>query len=222
MNKWWPRWTTDMGLQVVGMPNAADTTKYNYSGHPNTSLVCDLGWVGGYWGYKAINMDRYLVPVMRKHKSIWFGWSGPKDLWKGQADQNKVTQLYHSAKVCPVVVEPHTTKYGIDMPERIFKAAACGALDVADPCTGINRFFSKDSLVLASTPKEYEALCDYWVAMDFTARKRQAQKLQREVLSKHTYLHRAQKFLSEFGYKEEAAAYDGLIKELVDNMPQSI
>jgi len=203
MVQWWYRWKRDHDIDIVGMPNAADTTLYA-PGPTVPNLVCDVGWVGGYWGYKAINMDKYLLPVARKYKTIWLGWSGPKDLWKGKASQGQVQSLFNSAKICPCVVEPHTTKYGIDIPERIFKVAASGALAVSDPVHGIDRFFSSDALPLATDPDNYMDLCDTYIKMSPEERQAQAIKLRSEVIRKHTYLSRIQTMFEAFGYYNEA------------------
>ena len=219
MYQWWYKWKRDHGINLVGMPNAADVTIYRPAS-PTPNLACDVGWVGGYWDYKAINMDKYIVPVARKFKTIWLGWSGPKDLWRGRAEQDQVVGLFNSAKICPCVVEPHTTKYGIDIPERLFKVAACGALTISDPVHGIDRYFSPDILPTASDPDTYMQLCERYIKMDETQRKAQANKLKSEVLRNHTYFNRVQTLLKSFGYYSEADKYDGLIT-LLDNVNKS-
>jgi hypothetical protein len=205
----WCKWK-DHGVEIVGMPNAADLTKYQPTA-PDPKLACDVGWVGGYWGYKAINMDKYLLPVVRRFQSNWLGWSGPKGLWKGRATQRQVLALFNSAKICPCVVEPHTTHYGIDMPERIFKIIACGALPISDPVKGIERFFPPDILPTASSPQHYMELCEIYINMDANKRKEVASRLRKRLLENHTYLHRVKVFLEKLGYQEEAAQYDSLI-----------
>jgi hypothetical protein len=213
MYQWWYKWKRDHGINTIGMPNAADITIY-HAMPPTPSLACDVGWVGGYWSYKAINLDKYIVPVAKKYKSIWLGWSGPKGLWRGKASQAQIVQLFNSAKICPCVVEPHTTKYGIDIPERIFKVAACGALTISDPVRGLDRYFTPDILPTASDPESYMALCDHYIKMNPNERKRQANTMKKEVLKNHTYYNRAQTFLKAFGYYAEADAYGELIASL--------
>jgi hypothetical protein len=210
MERWWYKWKKNCGIDIVGMPNAADTTIYKPE-RPTQPLKCDVGWVGGYWGYKAINLDKYLIPVANKYNTIWFGWSGPKGIWRGKATPMQVVNLFNSAKICPCVVEPHTTQYGIDIPERIFKVAACGALTVADPVRGLDRFFNKDILPTASNPAHYMELCEHYIKMDDQKRKEQANKLRHETLKNHTYLNRVQTFLRAFGFINEANEYDQLI-----------
>jgi len=213
----WFKWHQNHGINIIGMPNAADITKYKPI-PKNHDYICDIGWVGGYWGYKAINLDKYLIPIAKRHHTIWLGWSGPSGLWKGKATQDQVLSLFNSAKVCPCVVEPHTTKFGIDIPERIFKVAACGALTISDPIYGIDRLFSKDVLPTASDPSSYHQLVEMYINMDEASRKKQANIMRSKVLHDHTYLNRAQTFLRAFGYNNEANEYDILISKACENL----
>jgi hypothetical protein len=214
MERYWIHWRQKHGLKIVGMPNAADSTIYKpRPADPN--LACEIGWVGGYWKYKALNMDKYLIPVVRTLDTVWFGWSGPKGIWNGKASQEQVIRLFNSAKVCPCIVEPHTTRYGIDVPERMFKVSACGALAVLDPFIGVERYFSKDSIVMARSPQEYLDLCKKYVAMKKEERRAQAKKMQKAVLLKHTYLNRVQTFLNQLGFSDEANKYDSFITSQV-------
>ena len=48
------------------MTSAADITIYTKTS-VDRDYVCDIGWVGGYWGYKAKNLDKYLMPVVKKY-----------------------------------------------------------------------------------------------------------------------------------------------------------
>ena len=211
MNKYWHLWK----FKLIGMPNAADATKY-YRVKKDPKHSVDVGWVGGYWPYKAVNMDQYLLPVVKRFKTTWYGWSGPKNIWSGKvSDEETVRKLFSSAKICPTIVEPHTTLYGIDIPERIFKVSACGALVISDPVAGLRKYFSNDSLIMANNPTEYLSLCTKWINASEEERRIQANKLRSEVMSKHTYYNRVQILLKNLGFVEEAKEFDMIIKSLV-------
>lgn len=212
MERWWSGWALH-GFRLLGMPNAADVTIYK-PGPVDPALVCDIGWVGGYWPYKAINLDQYLLPVAKKYKTMWYGWSGPANLWRGQAEAGQVVRLFNSARVCPAVVEPHTTLYGIDIPERIFKIAACGALTVSDPFWGFERYFNPKSIPMAKNPQDYADIVASHLSATDEARRTRALELRQEVLAKHTYHHRVQSLLAALGFTVEAAEYNALIKVL--------
>jgi hypothetical protein len=213
MDRWWVHWTKRHGIPVIGMPNAADVTIYKPD-QRHDAFVCDIGWVGGYWSYKGRNIDQYLLPVARKYKTLWYGWSGPKDLWRGQISQGDVVRLFNSAKVCPAVVEPHTTAYGIDIPERIFKVAACGALTLSDPFRGWERYFSPGSIPMANNPREYAEMMAAHLGATDEARRARASDLRAQVLTKHTYFHRVQVLLNALGYIAEANEYNNIIAAL--------
>jgi hypothetical protein len=214
MNRWWAHWTNKHGIPTIGMPNAADVTRYFPRGMAVDKFKCDIGWVGGYWAYKGQNIDKYLLPIVKKYKTLWYGWSGPAGLWQGQINDGDVNWLFNSAKVCPAIVEPHTTKYGIDIPERIFKVAACGALTLSDPFWGYERYFKPESIPMASSPAEYAAMMENHLAATDEARRTRASELRSQVLTKHTYYHRVQVLLKALGYTQEASEYDTIIAAL--------
>lgn len=213
MKKYWYKWAKY--TNIVGMPNAADVELYKrINADPAHSV--DIGWVGGYWGYKAINMDKYILNVANNFNTIWYGHSGPKKpFYRGKIDnEDLVLKLFSSAKVCPTTVEPHTTNYGIDIPERIFKLGACGAMVVSDPVAGIRRYFNEEELIIAKNPSDYLDLCRYWINTTEYERRAKAAKLHKAVISKHTYYHRAQKFLQSFGFVNDAKSFDSILKNI--------
>ena len=52
----------DAGVPTIGLQPAADTIKYKED-WPKEELKCDLGFVGGYWGYKGENIKKFLLPL---------------------------------------------------------------------------------------------------------------------------------------------------------------
>ncbi len=212
IDKYWYGWKKK--TLPIGLPTAADATLYKRASSDLEHEV-NLGWVGGYWGYKAINLDKYLVPAFQKHGGIWYGHSGPEgDFYRGGLEtEEKVLKLFSSAKVCPAVVEPHTTVHGFDIPERIFKLGAIGALVVSDPIVGLERYFP-DGVLMAKDPKEFAELCDKWIAASDEERMAQAKKLQKQVLKYHTYFNRIQSVFAALGFENEAAEVGKVIEQL--------
>ena len=56
----------------------------------------------------------------------WGGWQGVKQYKGVLPESDSGRRFLSSALVGPCVCESHTTKYGIDVPERFFKVALCG------------------------------------------------------------------------------------------------
>ena len=199
----WDKWEKQVAT-VIPMPNAGDATIYKPTS-PTPQFACDVGFIGGRWPYKAMNIDKYLLPVLKKKKSKVYGWGGWRGMpfYKGQAHDNMVNRLFSSAKVCPSVVEPHTTRYGIDVPERMFKVPLGGGFTICDPCKGLGRYVPQDIFPMAKNPQDYARLIDYYLSHD-NERNQLKQEQRKIILQNHTYFNRIQGFLRFSGFEEEA------------------
>lgn len=211
MDKYWYLWKDKYGFKLIGMANAADVVRYKPI-QPSPEFECDVGWVGGYWPYKSKNIDKYLIPVIRKFKSMWYGWSGPPGLYKGKINGEGVLKIFNSAKICPTVVEPHTTQYGIDVPERIFKVSACGAMVISDPFYGSDKYYS--NAIIAKDPQDYFELCRKYIEASWAERRERARRMMEETLDRHTYYHRLSNLLSVFGFIKESEGLINVAKQI--------
>jgi hypothetical protein len=210
----WNKWTTI--APVIPMPTGG-----NAIGHvpvaKNPKFVCDVGFVGGRWAYKAMNIDKYLTPVVARTNAQVYGWGGwPKGpKFRGPIIDEEVNKLFSSAKICPSLVEPHTSRYGIDIPERMFKIPLGGGFTICDPCAGIGRYVSPDIFPLAQDPGHYAQLVDFYLKND--AKREELRKEQRKaILKDHTYFSRIQGFLKVSGYPEEAGEAQKKVEQLLN------
>lgn len=208
----WNKWEEQIAC-VIPMPNAGNAILHTPV-TPDPNFHCDVGFVGGYWKYKAMNLDKYLVPILNRTKSKVFGWGG----WKhpkycGVIKDADVNKLFSSSKVCPAMVEPHTTRYGIDIPERMFKVPLGGGFTICDPCKGLERYVSKDIFPMASNPSEYHDLIHHYIKND-NERIDLKKKQRKSILSDHTYFSRIQGFLKFSGYDAEAEKAQERVEEL--------
>lgn len=186
--KYWAHWTGKHGIAWAPMPTAGDSTIYKDLGGERD---LDVAYVGGYWGYKARNLDQYIKPllsdgVLRAEFRGWGHWPESPN-FKGAIADDEVCPFLNRAKVGPCVTEPHTTRWGIDLPERIFKVALCGALVVHDPVAGLERYLP--SAVVAGSPSEYGDLVRRHVA-EYNESSAIAEQQKAEVLDSHTYFDR--------------------------------
>ncbi len=198
----WSWWLNKHNIPWVPMPNAADVCVYR---KPVTrDREYDIVYVGGRWDYKAKTIDPYLLPVLKRFKSKLHGWgTWPDNLCAGRIGDDEVAGFFASGKVGPCISEQHTHQWGIDVPERAFKVAACGTVVVHDPTTAIRRFIP--SAIVAQSPNE---MLDEIAGLlsDDDRRVSVATAQQAEVFSGHTYHHRMAGLLRALGFTPQADA----------------
>lgn len=203
----WSYWTDRCNIKWVPMPTAGDKCVFKQI----TSLTdrqFDVVYLGGRWSYKALTIDRYLIPML-KDPNIRYklhGWGDwPSGINSGQLADDKANEFLNSGKIGPCIVEQHTTEYGIDIPERAFKVALCGMLIVHDSAMSVNKLIP--SAIIATTPEDFKDLCIYY-SRDENQDKRidLIKKQQQEVLSNNTYHHRIATLFNAIGFEHEAKA----------------
>lgn len=196
----------EAGVPYHGVLNAADTFVY-LNGRARPGLKCDVAFVGGYWGYKARNLDRYILPLCHPSSGLdvkLFGnqpW--PVHQYLGVIDDALVKDLFASAVVCPNVSEPHSTDLGWDVIERPFKVLAAGGFCISDHVEEAVALFG-DDLVFARTPVELEELVRYYVRHP-EEREKHIAAGRRRVLMEHTYFDRVAEMFDHFGMETERA-----------------
>jgi hypothetical protein len=201
-NKW-----ESVGVRPVSMLSAADVFEY-MGGTQVPDLMCDLGFVGGYWEYKGRNLDPYLLqfshPIGKYNLKIFGNQGWPGAHYLGWIDNARVKDLFVSSTICPNISEPHSQDFGYDIIERPFKVLAAGGFCISDYVQSMAEdVFVNDEIVFAKTPREFKELSDHFIANP-DERIPYIQRGQKCVLENHTYFHRASTMLEELGLKEDA------------------
>jgi hypothetical protein len=178
------------GVPVYSHMLAADVFDYT-NGKAMDEFRCDIAFIGGYWQYKAQNIDKYFLPLCKdfKHKIKIFGnspWSVPQ--YCGFAPEGLEKHILASATICPQLHEPHSTEYGFDMSERTFKLLANRCFIVSDYVEGLEKLFGND-LVMAKNPKEFRDKVEYYL-QNPKEREQYITEGYNKVISNHTYFHR--------------------------------
>ena len=215
MNRMWNYWTEKAGIPVVPMPTAGDSTVYQPT-NPDPTFSCQIGFVGGYWPYKSININKFLMPVLNKYDSQIYGWGGWKHpKYKGRIqNEGDVNKLFSTAKICPSITEPHTTRYGIDIPERMFKVPLGGGFTICDPVVNLDKYVDPKIFPTAANPQTYMSLIEHY--LNHPAERMELKSKQRDyILKNHTYFHRIKGFLSASGYDQYLTEIDQKINELI-------
>lgn len=188
--KYWENWEQKANTYWVPMPTAGDLTIYN--GNATSTRSYDIGYIGGYWDYKAKNIDKFLLPVLRRSNITLavYGWGHwPAGICRGQISDDSVADVLKKSKIGPCIAEPHTSLWGIDLPERIFKVALSGALVIHDEVVGIERYMP--SVLVGSMPQDFmDLIIKYADEINNEERIKIAAAQKVETLKQHTYFDR--------------------------------
>jgi hypothetical protein len=197
-----------VGATPLGLLNAADLFVYR-QGTFDERLACDVAFVGGYWGYKARNLRKYLLPLCASDANpnlrvrIFGNSRWPVSQYLGEIREDRVRHQFVSATVCPNVSEPHSTDLGYDVVERPFKVLASGGFCISDYVEEAHHIFSPDELLMAQSPQEFRAAIYHFLAHP-EDRLRYIEAGQKKVLAEHTYFERVAQLLRALGLPEEA------------------
>lgn len=195
-----------LGIPAYGILLSADVNSY-VGGKYNPSLDSDIGFVGGYWPYKAQIIDQYLLPLcwpVGKYNIKIFGnqgWFGVNQ-YCGHIQEELVKDLFISSKICPNLSEPHAHEYGIEINERSFKILAAGGFCIGDNVASHRRIFG-NGMVFAESPSDFKEKIDYYLNRP-EERKAISSVGQKLVFEKHTNYHRAAQFLKLFECENES------------------
>jgi hypothetical protein len=182
------------GVKLLSLPLAWDSLVYpeNPPYVPEFEMI-RIAFVGGYWKYKAKQLDRYLAPY--SNILTVYGYSRwPYGQYGGLLPISREGSLYRQARVSPVINEPHVEVMGIDQNERVFKVLGSGGFAVTDAVPGYREWFSDEELLVPKNEKEFhEIIRVAFEDLDFNLRYRKAG--QRAVKERHLYQHRAAQVL---------------------------
>jgi hypothetical protein len=199
----WSYWTQKAKIPWVPMPTAADAVIFNQIQDTN-AREHDVVYLGGRWQYKGITIDQYLKPILDDKQVNYklYGWGDwYPGVCSGILPEDRANQFLNSGKISPCISERHTQQYGIDIPERCWKVAACGTLAIHDPVAVIRDHFK--TCVVAENAQAMHELVLHFLKED-EARRNLAKQQQEEVLASHTYHHRLANLLRELGFTTEA------------------
>lgn len=191
---YWSHWREKHGFRWTAIPTACDITIFN---DLKSKKDLDVAYLGGYWPYKAKNIDPFLFPILNDKgiRSVVMGWGPWPDVYKVQScPESAGNEFLNRAVIGPCISEPHTHQWGIDVPERVFKVSAIGLLPIIDCVPTLKR--KMPGIPMASTGPEMVELVKYYLA-NKEDRIRLASELQQHVLANHTYHHRMAKLLTE-------------------------
>ena len=197
----------DHGVETIDMQPAADHFKHQPASKIDM-LESDISFIGGYWAYKGINIDQYLLPLcypIGKYNIKIFGyheWPVPQFL--GPIQDHIMNNVYCCAKICPNVSEPHANEFGFEVNERVFKLSACKAFCLSDHIDSlVEDIFTDGEMPTAKSPQEFHEKIDYYLSNP-QSRQDHAERCYETVMKNHTYCHRVANLLSRLDLNEDA------------------
>lgn len=202
----WSYWTQRHNIPWVPMPTAGDRIVFKQT-RPLSDRPLDVVYLGGRWAYKGLTIDSYLVPLLESKEVSYklHGWGDwQPGLCSGVLADDKACDFLNSGKIGPCISEQHTHSYGIDIPERAFKIALCGALVVHDAALSIKQLIP--SALVAHNSEQFQQYIRYFSRPDKQMERMGLVAQQcAEVLSGHTYHHRMSTLFASLGLVGEAA-----------------
>tara|TARA_R110002012_G_scaffold130195_1_gene282638 strand:- start:493 stop:1536 length:1044 start_codon:yes stop_codon:yes gene_type:complete len=190
-----------IGIKPISLMMCADTIQYS-NAEFKPRLECDIGFVGGYWPYKGLVIDKYLFPLLDPVGQYSVKIFGNQPWWKanqycGLISDEDVKNLFVSAKICPNLSEPHAQEFGIDVNERIFKILYSGGFCISDKVSSYNMF--GDGIVMANSPEDFREKVDYYLNNE-EERKEIATRGRNCIKNGHTGFHRIATITEALGY----------------------
>ena len=188
-----------IGIDAKSLMMCADTFAYGES-KIDKNLSCDIGFVGGYWPYKGIVISDYLFPLLSNvgdySVKIFGNQPWPVNQYCGLIADDKVKDLFRSAKICPNLSEPHAQAFGIDVNERIFKVLYSGGFCVSDSVESYNIF--EDGIAIAYSPEDFKKKIDHYLSNP-EERQAIAHRGRELVKQRHTGFDRAHQIIKYLG-----------------------
>lgn len=188
------KWTRG-GAPIVSLPLACDTSIYTGQvPHVQEFDEIRMAFVGGYWTSKGVQIDRYL---RRFEDELYiYGYSSwPYRGYRGLLPQDgSEASLYRQARLCPVVNEPTVALLRGQINERVFKVLGSMGCAVVDAVPAYRELYNEDELLIADNADHFEELVRC-LLVDEDLNWQMRMKGYKATMDRHTYHHRAQKYL---------------------------
>lgn len=200
-------WNQINDIPIVGLMSAADIFSFT-NGEKREAFDSDICFVGGYWGYKARSLDKYIIPLCNPNKPYRVKIFGNQpwgiSQYCGFLKDELVKDALASATICPNISEPHSQVYGYDIVERPWKLLSNKCFCISDYVESMDKdVFTNDEIVFAKNPQEFEELIVHYLKYP-DERLGYIERGYNTVMSNHTYFHRIISIFENLGLSWEA------------------
>lgn len=161
---------------------------------PNITKDTDYIFIASVNKTKAHRYLKYMGYITKKYLGFIDGpgWQNTKDF---TFNRERDRYIYARSRVGLNIHLEEQIDWACETSERTYQLAACGIPQVTDHAKIFDKIFSKDTLFIADTPRQYRKLFDY-IINNPEKIKDNVLKAQREVFEKYTTFHRAEKFVT--------------------------
>ncbi len=191
-------------VPALSMLSAADVFEFT-GGVSRPEFECDLGFVGGRWGYKSVVLDKWFIPLLKENLNVKiFGnqpWGIPE--YCGNLPDHEVKNFFASCKISINLSEPHSQEFGYDIIERPYKLAANKCFMISDHVDGLSELYP--DIPSAATPEDFKNLIYYWLSEKADSKEDIVNNNYKITIGSHTYFHRISGIFKNLGLLSEAA-----------------
>lgn len=183
-------WWKGAGVPVHACPLAADDSVY-YPIEEEGQARRDLCFIGGWWPFKGMQMDRFLKPAKKLYgeRLEIYGRNWPYG-GEGELDDALFNEYVCTSKINLCFHEPSQVQgRSLHVNERVFKIAACGGFFMCDRNPCLEEYFG-DAVVTFTDFEDFVEKVEFYLARP-EERAAVSQRCREIVMKRHTYKERA-------------------------------
>lgn len=209
----------EAGIRVESLLSGVDIFDYT-NGKPQPEYKCDIGFLGGRWGYKSQVLDKWLLPLCeRQHDyNIKIFGNQPWGIsqYCGRLPNDDAANFLSSATICPNLSEPHSQDFGYDVVERVYKLLGNKCFVISDYVEDAVTMFG-DSVVFAKTPEEFKEKIDYYLGNP-KERDEYIEAGYEKAIAEHTYFERVQHICDKLGLHDMMGDISAAKKDMCEKL----
>lgn len=180
----------DAGFKYLCLANACNP----FSHFPvDGSRENDYFMVTSYGSERVDVVYRYLKPIFSGYYGLWAGPSW--GFGEGVIERDQLRHYYAHTRIALNPLQEYLVRFPMEITERAFSAAACGAFQITNWTQVTERFFLPDELCWVHSEKEFESAFEYYVNRPDERNAITLRGLER-VYKDHTYFHRVDNLVS--------------------------
>lgn len=193
------------GIRAESLLSGADIFEFT-GGKSKPEYECDIGFIGGRWGYKSRVLDKWFIPLCspeHNYKIKIFGnqsWGVPQ--YCGMLPGSETKDFLASCKITPSLSEPHSQDLGYDIIERPYKLWANKCLCISDNVEDLRKLYPRG--IYAKDPEHFKRLVNNYLNNKINNVEEVIETNYKHTIDNHTYFHRIVHIFNKLDLPHEA------------------